>query len=142
MRRRRYGLALVAVCGFAAAAPRWSQQEKQEMGRARISVYTATAGRQLDLLKWRAAREAVAREAGVPAARVYAHMDGEGWDYLVIWPVTTPEQDAKMDELSRGRGLKVGFPASLEFRALLDGHSDTYAIGPTSAGELVAAASR
>ena len=140
--RRWSALALVAACAFVSAAPRWSQQEKQEMGRARISLYTASAGKQLDLLKWLAAREDVAKEAGVPAARLYAHMDGEGWDYLVIWPVTTPEQDQKMDELTTKKGLKTGFPASLEFRALLDGHSDTFAIGPTTASDLVAAASK
>ncbi|HUG52430.1 MAG TPA: hypothetical protein VMR21_02470 [Vicinamibacteria bacterium] len=137
---RTSALALAAACLLFTAAPRWSQ-EKQEAGRARISIYSAVPGKQLDLLKWLAAREEVAREAGVPPARLYAHLDGEGWDYLVLWPLTTPEQDRRMDELAAKKGLKTGFASSLEFRALLDRHSDTLAAGPTTAAELVTSAS-
>jgi hypothetical protein len=140
--KRMRALALIVACSLASAAPRWSQEKKDDPGRARISIYRAVPGRQLDLLKWLAAREEVAREAGVPAARLYAHLDGEGWDYLVVWPVTTPEQDRKMDELAAKKGLKTGFPAALEFRAFLDHHSDTFAAGPTTAADLVAAATR
>lgn len=137
---RTSALALSAACLLVTAAPRWSQ-EKKDASRARVSVYTAVPGKQLALLKWLAAREEVAREAGVPAARVYAHLDGEGWDYLVLWPVTTPEQDRKMDEVAARKGLKTGFAASLEFRELLDRHSDTYVAGPTTAADLVKSAS-
>jgi hypothetical protein len=139
--KRTSALAMVAACSLLSAAPRWTQ-EKQDTGRARISIYSAVPGRQLDLLKWLAAREEVAKEAGVPAARIYAHMDGEGWDYLVLWPITTPDQDRRMDEVAAKKGLKTGFPASLEFRQLLDRHSDTFAAGPTTAAELVAAAAK
>jgi hypothetical protein len=135
------GLALVAGCSLMVAAPRWSQ-DKQEPGRARISTYRAAPGRQLELLKWLAAREDVAREAGLPVAQLYAHLDGADWDYLVVWPVTTPEQDRKADELAAKKGLKTGFAASLEFRQFLASHSDTYAAGPMTAADVIAAASR
>jgi hypothetical protein len=96
----------------------------------------------LDFLKWMAAREDVAKAAGVPALQLYAHLDGDRWDYLVIWPLTTPEQDRKMDEQASARGLKTGFPAALEFRELLSSHTDTYAAGPTTAAALVATAGK
>jgi hypothetical protein len=89
-----------------------------------------------------AARDEVAREAGIATVQLYAHLDGDGWDYVGIGPVTTPEQDRKADEVAARRGLKTGFPASLEFRQLLSSHSDTFAVGPTTAAELVALASR
>jgi hypothetical protein len=111
-----------------------------EPGRARISIYRVAPGRHLDLLKWLAAREDVAREAGVPPTQLYAHNDGDSWDYLLIWPITTAEQDRKLDEVAARKGLKTGFPASLEFRQMLASHTDTYASGPMTAAELVAAA--
>lgn len=136
---RRTALAMVAASTLFLAAPRWTQ-EKSPSARARISIYEVVPGRQLDFLKWLAAREEVSRDAGVPAADLYAHTDGDRWDYLVVWPITTPEQDRKMDELAAGKGLKTGFPAALEFRALLSSHTDTFVNGPTTAAALVAAA--
>ena len=133
--------ALVAVASLLLAAPRWVP-DKQEPGRARISMYHAAPGRQLELLRWLAVREEIAREAGVPAAQLYAHLDGDNWDYLVIWPITTPDQDRKADELAGKKGLKTGFAASIEFRQFLASHSDTFAAGPTTAAELVAAATK
>jgi len=134
-------LALAAACWPILAAPRWTQ-EKTEPGRARISIYRVAPGRHLDLLKWLAAREEVAKEAGVPAAQLYAHTDGDSWDYLQVWPITTPEQDRRLDEVATKKGLKVGFAASIEFRELLTSHTDTYVNGPLTAAELVAAAAR
>jgi hypothetical protein len=138
---KRWPAALVAMSTLVLAAPRWTP-DKPEPGRARVSTYRAAPGRQLDLLKWIAAREEVNREAGVPAAQVYAHLDGADWDYLVLWPVTTPDQDRKSDDLAAKKGLKIGFAASLEFRQLLASHSDTFAAGPMTAAELVASATR
>ena len=133
---RRTALALVAVSSLVLAAPRWTQ-DKAEPGRARISIYRVAPGRHLDLLKWLAAREDVAREAGVPPTQLYAHNDGDSWDYLLIWPITTAEQDRKLDEVAARKGLKTGFPASLEFRQMLASHTDTFASGPMTAAELV-----
>jgi hypothetical protein len=138
---RRAALALVAACSLAVAAPRWTQ-DKAEPGRARISIYRVAPGRHLELLKWLAAREEITKEAGVPATQLYAHNDGDSWDYLLIWPITTAEQDRKLDELAARKGLKTGFAASIEFREMLASHTDTYASGPMTAAELVAAAAK
>jgi hypothetical protein len=132
-------LALVVFCSLASAAPRWTQGAA-EPKRAKISLYQVAPGRHLDFLGWLAAREDVARAAGVPATQVYAHLDGDRWDYLVIWPITTPEQDRKLDEQAAAQGLKTGFVAALEFRELLASHTDTFVEGPTSAAALVALA--
>jgi hypothetical protein len=138
---RRSGLALVVLCALATAAPHWNQGTA-DPGKARISIYEVAPGRQLDFLKWMAAREEAARAAGVPATQLFAHLDGDRWDYLVIWPITTPEQDRKLDEQAAAKGLKTGFPAALEFRELLSSHTDTYVSGPTTATALVAAAGK
>ena len=132
-------VALIVLSSFLLAAPRWTQTTT-EPSKARISIYEIAPGRHLDFLKWMAAREEVAKAAGVPATQLYAHLDGDRWDYLVIWPITTPEQDRKLDEQAAAKGLKTGFPAALEFRELLASHTDTYVAGPTTAAALVASA--
>ena len=134
-------LALVALSSLLLAAPRWTESTTDPQ-KARISIYEVAPGRHLDFLKWMAAREEVAKAAGMPATQLYAHLDGDRWDYLVIWPMTTPEQDRKTDEQAAAKGLKTGFPAALEFRELLTSHTDTYAAGPTTAAALVTAAGK
>src|SRR5687768_2401356 len=136
---RRSGLALVVLCALASAAPRWNQSPGEQK-RAKVSLYEVASGRQLDFLRWLAAREEAAKAAGVPPIQVYAHLEGDRWDYMVLWPVTTAEQDRKLDEQAAAKGLKTGFPAALEFRELLASHTDTIAEGPTTAAALVALA--
>jgi len=121
-----------------AVPPRWTRETAQEPGRVRISIYRMAPGKQLDYLRWQAAQDEVAKAAGVAPPQLFAHVDGADWDYLAIFPVTTPEQDKKMDEIARSKGLKTGLLASLEFRQLLASHTDTVAAGPTTAAELVA----
>jgi hypothetical protein len=138
--KRLGSLLLVAACALAAAAPRWTPQDKKDPGRARITIYHVAPGKHLDFLKWMAAQDEVAKEAGVPTVQLYAHIDGDSWDYVGIAPVTTLEQDKKLDEIAAKRGRKTGVPGSIEFRELLASHTDTFAAGPTSAAELVAQA--
>lgn len=140
--RRSRSLGLLVICALLAAAPRWLPQQKKEAGRARITIYRIAPGRHLDFLKWMAAQDEVNKEAGIAAVQMYAHLDGESWDYVGIGPITTPEQDAKADEIAAAKGLKTGFPASLEFRQFVASHSDTFAVGPITAAELVAQAEK
>jgi hypothetical protein len=139
--KRFWAVCLVGLAGLVLAAPRWSQDKKAPT-RARISLYRVAPGLHLEFLKWMAARDEVAKQAGYPAVQLYAHLDGDSWDFLGIGPITTPEQDEKADEIAAKLGLKTGFPAALEFRQFLSWHSDTYTIGPTSAAELVSQAER
>ncbi|HZP13659.1 MAG TPA: hypothetical protein VFB36_14670 [Nevskiaceae bacterium] len=122
------------------AAPLFARAADAEPGKVIVGLYHAAPGKQLELLKWLAARDAVDKEAGVAATQIYAHTDGDSWDYLVIAPQLTDAEGAKVDEIAKKKGLKVGFPAGLEFRSLIQTHTDTYARGPTTAAELVKAA--
>ena len=133
---------LVVLAALTLAAPRWTPQKKQGAGQARVSLYRVAPGQQLAFLKWLAAREDVAKEASIPAGQLYAHLDGDSWDYLLIAPLTTPEQDARFDEIAAKRAVKTGFAASLQFRDFLTFHSDTLVSGPVTAAELVAEAAK
>jgi hypothetical protein len=139
--RRARAVLLVFLCGLAAAAPRWVQ-DKPGGGRARISIYHVAPGKQLEFLKWMALDDEVAKEAGIPGVQLYAHLDGDSWDYVGLGPATTPEQDKKKDDIAAKHGLKTGLPSALEFRALLTSHTDTFVVGPVTAAELVAQAVR
>jgi hypothetical protein len=55
----------------------------------------------------------------------YAHTNGDSWDFVAIAPEPTKEQDAKVDELTKQKGLKTGFAAALKFRQFISYHTDT-----------------
>jgi hypothetical protein len=139
--RRPLGVSLLLALAFATAAPRWTP-EKKEGGRARVSLYRVVPAQQLEFLKWLAAREEVGKAAGIAPSQLYAHLDGDAWDYLLIAPVTSDEQERKFDEVARTKGVKTGFAASLEFRQLLSWHTDTLVVGPSTAADLVAEVSK
>ena len=119
-----------------------ARPEAKQPPQARVVLYRIAPGKQLDFLKWMAETEAIDKEAGVPASQVYAHTNGDSWDYMQIAPDLSNEQQAKVDEIAKKRGRKTGFPASLEFRTFVAWHTDTSVIGPFTAADLVAAASK
>ena len=108
--------------------------------RVRIAIYRAAAGQQVALLKWLASQDRAAQAAGVPSGQLYAHTDGDSWDYLAVDPVTTPAQDAAIDAAAKKMGMPAGAAASIEFRKYISSHTDTFAIGPTTAAQYLALA--
>jgi hypothetical protein len=137
-------LLLLALVFFAAPIAR-AQTAKAEMKQpptAVVALYRIVPGKHLEFLKWLAEADAISKEAGVPTSQIYAHTDGDSWDYLGISPELSKEQQAKVDEVAKKHGRKTGFAASLEFRALAAWHTDTFVVGPVSAADLVAAAGK
>ena len=120
------------------------QAAKSEMKppTAHVMLVRVAPGKQLDFLKWAAATEAYAKEAGVPASQTYAHTNGDSWDYMQISPNLSEAQQAKVEEVTKKHGGKTGFAASLEFRTFVAWHTDTDTIGPVTAADLVAAAGK
>ena len=84
-----------------------------EPPHARIALYRAAPGQQVALLKWLAAQDRVSQSIGLPASKLYAHTDGDSWDYLAIDPVTTPgpRQGARRGGEEGGAGDRPGFVA-------------------------------
>jgi hypothetical protein len=109
-----------------------------EPGKLLVGIYHVAPGKHIEFLKWQAARDAIDKAAGVPQAQWYAHTDGDSWDYLAIAPVLSDEQQKKVDDASRAKGLAVGAKASIEFRQFIASHTDTYVVGPMTATELAA----
>ncbi len=125
-------------------APAASAQTGKDMKppTSRVALYRCVPGKQLEFLKWMAENDAIDKEAGVPTAQIFAHTDGDSWDYMQIIPEMSPAQQAKVDEVAKKHGRKTGFAANLEFRTLIAWHTDTMTIGPVTAADLVAAASK
>jgi hypothetical protein len=128
---------LAMLFAFATLAP--TTVAAQEPGKVLVAIYRVAPGKHLDFLRWQAARDAAATEAGIAAAQWYAHTDGDSWDYVSISPATTEAQDDKLDAVLKGKKMTTGFKASLEFRSMIASHTDTYARGPTTAAALVEA---
>lgn len=128
----RFGaLLLLAAC---LSLPALAQEQPRP---SIISIYHIAPGKQLEFLKWHAAREAIDREAGLPATQWYAHMDGDSWDYISITPTVDDAMYDKGDAMAREKGLKVGPAAGLEHRSMVASHTDTYSAGPMTAGQMV-----
>jgi len=111
-----------------------------EPPHARIALYRAAPGQQVALLRWLAAQDRVSQSIGLPASKLYAHTDGDSWDYLAIDPVTTPAQDKAVDAAAKKMGMAAGPAASLEFRKYISMHTDTFVIGPVTPEQYLALA--
>ena len=134
-------LAVAAALGaIASGTVVYAQTGSPEPPKARIALYRAAPGQQVALLKWFASQNRAAKAAGVPIGQLYAHTDGDSWDYLAIDPVTTPAQDAAVDAAAKKMGMPTGPAASLEFRKYIAMHTDTFAIGPVTPEQYLAMA--
>jgi len=112
---------------------------QEDEGVSIVSLYRVAPGQHIAFLEWMAANEAAASQAGVPASQWYAHMNGDAWDYLVIAPETTDEQDAAVDAALQAQGRPTGPAGGIEFRRYMAWHTDTFVAGPMTAAELLAA---
>ena len=105
--------------------------------RAIISIYHAAPGHQQALLEWLAQQDRIATAAGVASSQIYAHTDGDSWDYLMIAPVTTDAQDQALDAAAAKMGLPSGPKVGLELRKHIQSHTDTYVVGPMTAAQML-----
>jgi hypothetical protein len=142
--KRHYIRAAVLLCVLVVAGIAVQSQPpqmKNEPGRYIVSIYNVVAGKHLAFLKWQAQQEAIAKEAGAPAAMWFRHTDGAAWDYIAVTPAGTPTQEEewgkKTDAIAKSKGMSTGAASQLEFRSFISNHSDTYSMGPMTAAELV-----
>ena len=124
-------LAPAAPIGTMIAAPAAAQEPRSVL----ISIYRGAPGQQLALLKWLAQQDSIAQSAGLPPSQLYVHQDGASWDYLVIGPATTPQQDAAVEAAAKKMGATAGPMVGIELRRYITEHDDTVAAGPTTAAE-------
>ena len=127
-------LALAGAVALAVVTPAAAQSGPDGI----VQIYHVAPGHQVDFLKWLDQQDKIAASAGVPRSQLYAHMDGDSWDYLVIAPVTTPAQDAALDAAAKSMGINV-MRGGIEMRKHVTSHTDTFVRGPTTAADYLAA---
>lgn len=132
--------AAAALGAIASGTIVYAQVGAPQPPKARIAIYRAAPGQQVALLRWIAQQDRISQAAGIPPGQLYAHTDGDSWDYLVIDPYTTPAQDAAVDAAATRMGMPAGPARSLELRKYIAIHTDTYTIGPVSAAQYLALA--
>src|SRR5690349_6168663 len=86
-----------AAAAGAVAAGSIAYAQSASPPRAVISIYHAAPGHQEMLLQWLAQQDRVSTSIGLPPSQIYAHTDGDSWDYLMIAPATTDAQDKALD---------------------------------------------
>lgn len=133
--------AAAALGAIASGTVVYAQAGAPEPPKSRVAIYRAAPGQQVGLLRYLAQQDKVSQSAGLPPGQLYAHTDGDSWDYVVIDPERTPAQEAA----AKAAAVKMGMPApgparSLEVRKYIASHTDTYAIGPVSAAQYLAMA--
>ena len=126
-----------AAAAGAIAATSIAYAQAASPPRAIISIYHAAPGHQQALLEWLAQQDRIAAAAGIPTGQIYAHTDGDSWDYLMIAPVTTEAQDQAADAAAAKMGLPSGPKVGLELRKHIQSHTDTYVVGPLTAAQML-----
>lgn len=126
-------LAIAALAALAVATP----ASAQTSGQAIIAIYHVAPGHHIEFLKWADRQDRIAAAAGVPRGQLYAHMDGDSWDYLIVNPMTTPAQDAAIEAAGKRMGVNM-VRGGVEMRQHITSHTDTYVRGPMSAAEYLA----
>ena len=145
--KRVFGFLSIVVCLVVVSGwtPTAAAQEKKP-GRNIVSMYQVAAGKHVDFLKWMAKQEAATKEAGGAATQWYVHQDGASWDFVAITPELEPakqaEVDKKMEAIAKQKGMATGLKAAFEFRQYMGTHTDTFALGPMTADEIVKAAEK
>jgi hypothetical protein len=145
--KRVFGCLSIVVCFLVVTG--WTSvavaQEKKP-GRNVVSMYQVSAGKHVEFLKWMARQEAAVKEAGGPATQWYVHQDGASWDFVAITPELEPAKQAEVEKkaeaIMKQKGLSSGLKAAFEFRQFMGTHSDTFAVGPMTADEIVKAAEK
>lgn len=135
-------VAAAAAGAVAAGSIVYAQTPPAAPPRAIVSLYQAAPGQQIGLLNFLAQQDRIAQAAGLAPAQLYVHTNGASWDYMIVGPVATDEQDAAMRAAARQMGVPWGPRAGMELRKHISSHTDTFTIGPVTAAQAVTALTR
>ena len=136
--KQLFKLAAAAALGAFASGTIVYAQAAADPPKARVAIYRAAPGQQVALLRYLAAQDRIAQSVGIAPSKLYAHTDGDSWDYLAIDPVTTEAQDAAADAAAKKAGMPVGPASSIEFRKYVSVHTDTFVVGPMTPAQYLA----
>jgi len=127
------------VLGLVVLLPAAAQKAPPPVDNVMIEIYRIAPGQHEAFLEEIARYDEANRLAGLPPRQLYVHSDGASWDFVLIQPAKTPPDKAQALEAAwRKLGLPSGADFFLSYRRFIADHSDTVAIGPTSAAAYLA----
>jgi hypothetical protein len=113
--------------------------EPAPLPESSVEIFRIAPGQHENFLKMLAETEAVMAEVGLPPTQLYIHEDGASWDFILVKPHAQDEKKWKLaSELLRKKGHPTGPDYFFTIRKMIAEHTDTTAIGPTSAAEYLA----
>jgi hypothetical protein len=119
--------------------PAAAQKAPPPVDNVMIEIYRIAPGQHEAFLEEIARYDEANRLAGLPPRQLYVHSDGASWDFVLIQPAKTPPDKAQALEAAwKKLGLPSGADFFLSYRRFIADHSDTVAIGPTSAAAYLA----
>lgn len=131
-------IASLFALSIAVSTPAAAQEAALEPNTT-IEIYRIAPGQHEAFLKEIARYDEANRLAGVPPRQLFVHSDGAGWDFILIQPSHyPPAKQAALDKAWKQLGLPSGADFFLNFRRFIADHSDTVAIGPTTAANYLA----
>ena len=131
--------AALLTAAIAAAAVPAGAQEHAQAPTMMIVIYRIAPGQHEAFLKEIARYDEANRLAGLPPRQLFVHSDGADWDFILIQPAKTPpDKEAALDKAWKQLNLPSGADFFLQFRRFVAEHTDTAAIGPTTAAAYLA----
>lgn len=128
-----------AMVGSAQAAP---APARPDLPQVAIEIYRIAPGQHEAFLKLIARFDEANLKAGLPPRQLYVHQDGADWDFIFIQPEHNPPEKSKLvDEALKRMGAPSDADFFFEIRKFIAEHSDTMALGPTTASDWLARAS-
>ncbi len=101
-----------------------------------IEIYRIAPGQHAAFLRFIAQLDEANRRAGLPPRQLFVHEDGASWDFILIQPEDlTPEQSKALDAAYKALGIPQGGKFFVAIRQFIVEHTDTTAIGPTTAAD-------
>jgi hypothetical protein len=99
-----------------------------------VEIFRIAPGQHENFLKMLAQTEAAMAEVGLPQSQLYIHEDGASWDFILVKPHGLDEKKWKLvaDKLHK-QGAPTGPDYFFTIRKMIAEHTDTTAIGPTTA---------
>ena len=117
-----------------AVQPKPDPDEAAPFTHTAIEIYRIAPGQQQAFLEFIAKCDEANRIAGLAPRQLYVHSDGDDWDFILVQPEHTPaDKAAALDKAWDQVGLPSGANFFFEIRKYIASHSDTDAIGPTTA---------
>ena len=131
--------ALFAIAALVLAASSPALAAAPEQTKMMVEIYRIAPGQHEAFLREIARYDEANRIAGVPPRQLYVHSDGADWDFILIQPDEyPPDKQAALDSAWKKLGLPSGADFFLNYRRFIADHTDTVAIGPTTAADYLA----